>query len=57
MEVDAPWLDGPGGTFVVNGVDVVPLVDAELDRRFPGRSLRRATDPTRDLDAIERGDA
>ena len=45
MEIDAPWLDEPGGTLVVNGVDVVPLVDAELDRRFPGRSLRRATDP------------
>lgn len=45
MEIDAPWLDEPGGTLVVNGVDVVPLVDAALDRRFPGRSLRRATDP------------
>ena len=31
--------------FRVNGVDVVPLVEAELDRRFPGRSLRTATDP------------
>ena len=29
----------------VNGVDVVPLVEAELDRRFPGRELRRAADP------------
>lgn len=33
------------GTLVVNGVDVVPLVEAELDRRFPGRSLRNAQDP------------
>ncbi len=40
-----PWLTEPGGTLLVNGVDVVPLVDAELDRRFPGRALRRATDP------------
>jgi hypothetical protein len=31
------------GTLVVNGVDVVPLVEAELDRRFPGRALRQAT--------------
>lgn len=42
-EIDAPWLYD--GTFLVNDVDVVPLVDAELNRRFPGRSERRATDP------------
>jgi hypothetical protein len=29
----------------VNGVDVIPLVDAELNRRFPGRADRRAEDP------------
>jgi hypothetical protein len=45
MEVDSPWLLEEGGTFLVNGVDVVPLVDAELDRRFPGRELRNAADP------------
>ena len=33
------------GTLVVNGVDVVPLVEAELDRRFPGRALSRSTTP------------
>lgn len=33
------------GTLLVNGVDVVPLVEAELDRRFPGRELQKATDP------------
>lgn len=33
------------GSLVVNGVDVVPLVDAELDRRFPGRELQRAQTP------------
>ena len=44
-EIDAPWLIESGGSLVVNGVDVVPFVDAELDRRFPGRGLRRATDP------------
>lgn len=42
-EIDSPWL--AAGTLLVNGVDVVPLVDAELDRRFPGRAQRRATDP------------
>lgn len=44
-DVDAPWLLDGRGSFVVNGVDVAPLVDAELDRRFPGRSARRAPDP------------
>ncbi len=43
MDVDAPWL--PDGAFRVNGVDVVAFVESELDRRFPGRALRRATDP------------
>jgi hypothetical protein len=33
------------GTLVVNGVDVVPLVEAELDRRFPGRELRNEQTP------------
>ena len=33
------------GSLVVNGVDVVPLVDAELNRRFPGRELQRAQTP------------
>ena len=33
------------GTLLVNGVDVVPLVDAELDRQFPGRDLQKAQTP------------
>ena len=33
------------GTLVVNGVDVVPLVEAELNRRFPGRELQKAQTP------------
>ena len=44
-DLDDPWLLEGGGTLLVNGVDVVPLVEAELDRRFPGRALRRAADP------------
>ncbi|MGL5861011.1 MAG: DinB family protein [Phycicoccus sp.] len=44
-DIDAPWLADGGATFHVNGVDVAPLVEAELDRRFPGRDQRRATDP------------
>lgn len=43
-EIDSPWLFD-GGFLRVNGVDVVPLVDAELNRRFPGRADRRAGDP------------
>lgn len=45
MEVDSPWLCESGNSLYVNGVDVAPLVDAELDRRFAGRELRRADDP------------
>ena len=33
------------GRLVVNGVDVVPLVEAELDRQFPGRELQRSQTP------------
>lgn len=33
------------GSLVVNGVNVVPLVEAELDRQFPGRELQRARTP------------
>lgn len=42
-DIDAPWLRD--GTFHVNGVDVVAFVEAELDRRFPGRAQRFAPDP------------
>jgi hypothetical protein len=44
-DVDAPWLSDEGAAFVVNGVDVAPLVEAELNRRFPGREDRRAGTP------------
>jgi DinB family protein/pentapeptide repeat protein len=44
-EIDAPWLS-EGETFLrVNGVNVIPFVEAELDRRFPGRADRRSKDP------------
>lgn len=33
------------GSLFVNGVDVVPLVDAELNRLFPGRELQKAQTP------------
>lgn len=44
VEIDSPWI-GEGDYFRVNGVDVIPLVEAELNRRFPGRELQRAIDP------------
>lgn len=44
LEIDTPWLSAEDG-LVVNGVDVVGYVEAELDRRFPGRELRRAGTP------------
>jgi uncharacterized damage-inducible protein DinB len=33
------------GSVFVNGVDVVPLVDAELNRLFPGRELQKSRTP------------
>lgn len=44
-DIDAPWLLEGDGVLLVNGVDVAPLVEAELNRRFPGRSDRRAGTP------------
>ncbi len=44
-DVDAPWLLDGDGVLRVNGVDVVPFVEAELNRRFPGRAQRYARDP------------
>ncbi len=44
-DIEAPWLlDGESG-LRVNGVDVTHFVDAELNRRFPGRADRGATEP------------
>ena len=44
-DIDAPWLSDGDSFLRVNGVDVIPLVEAELNRRFPGRADRRAADP------------
>jgi hypothetical protein len=44
-DIDAPWLFKGESFLRVNGVDVIPLVEAELNRRFPGRADRHATDP------------
>lgn len=44
-DIDAPWLVEGDGFLRVNGVDVAPFVEAELNRRFPGRETRHAQDP------------
>jgi hypothetical protein len=44
-DIDAPWLFKGESFLRVNGVDVIPLIEAELNRRFPGRAARRATTP------------
>jgi hypothetical protein len=36
---------GEIGKLIINGVDVGPLVEAELDRRYPDRPKMRPTDP------------
>jgi DinB family protein/pentapeptide repeat protein len=38
-------IDGEIQDLLINGVDVAPLVSAELDRRDPGRARMRPTDP------------
>lgn len=38
-------IDGDVRNVVINGVDVAPLVEAELDRRDPGRVRMRPIDP------------
>ena len=38
-------ISGEIGSLTVNGVDVGPLVNAELDRRYPERPKMRPTDP------------
>ncbi|MFF5232976.1 DinB family protein [Dactylosporangium sp. NPDC000521] len=45
VELDSPWLFEGGNVLLVNGVDVLPFVEAELNRRFPGRAYRQAGDP------------
>src|SRR5262245_31423955 len=34
-DIDSPWVFDRGSSLRVNGVDVRPFVEAELNRRFP----------------------
>ena len=43
--LDDVAIDGEFRNLVLNGVDVAPLVEAELDRRDPERAKMRPTDP------------
>lgn len=48
--VDVNGLDIDGqdllfGSLIINGVDAVPLIEAELNRLFPGRELQTAQSP------------
>jgi DinB superfamily/Pentapeptide repeats (8 copies) len=45
VELGNARIDGEILNLVINGVDVVPLVEAELDRRDPQRAKMRPTDP------------
>jgi uncharacterized damage-inducible protein DinB len=46
LQIDAPWLlEGGEGSLLVNDVDVAPFVEAELNRRLPGRADRSAAAP------------
>jgi hypothetical protein len=45
VEVVDTTIDGEIQNLVVNGVDVAPLVEAELDRRHPDRPKFRPTTP------------
>ena len=38
-------IDGMVDRLVINGVEVAPLLEAELDRRHPGRERLRSEDP------------
>ena len=44
-EIDAPWLFDGDDLLLSTASTWRPFVDAELNRRFPGRAERRATDP------------
>jgi hypothetical protein len=43
-DIDAPWLSDGDSFLRINGVNVIPFVEAELNRRFPGRADRAAVD-------------
>jgi hypothetical protein len=45
VQLENVVVDGDVTGLVINGVEVEPLIEAELDRRHPGRALLRSSDP------------
>jgi hypothetical protein len=45
VEIADARIDGELQNVLINGVDVAPLIEAELDRRYPLRVKMRPTDP------------
>jgi hypothetical protein len=45
VQLGGAVIDGDIAGLVVNGVEIEPLVQSELDRRHPGRSRLRSSDP------------
>jgi hypothetical protein len=50
VQINGAWLkdvtiDADLDNVMINGVDVLPLIEAELDRRYPGREKMRPEDP------------
>ena len=44
VQLEESVIDGSVEGLIINGVEVEPLIEAELDRRHPGRSLLRSAD-------------
>ena len=45
VELVGATIYGEIGNLTVNGVEIGPLIDAELNRRYPGRAKMQPTDP------------
>jgi hypothetical protein len=45
VELGNVEIDGEVENLTINGVDIAPLVDAELNRRYPDRARMRPSDP------------
>src|SRR6476661_5638473 len=45
VQLDGVEIDGDVEGLTINGVEVRPLIEAELDRRYPDRVRMRPTDP------------
>ncbi|WP_425954769.1 DinB family protein [Xylanimonas sp. McL0601] len=53
VDLSGADIDGDIRGLVLNGVEVAPLVEAELNRRLPGREWRRSLDPAEQLQAFD----